>query len=147
MVAGSTADSACAPGNSASYLRRALGASNEGSCARTVAPSAKATLVVPWPANFSTLVISSTRSFSIMAQGRWRFRPGQPCPAVACEFFDVREQPPPVFQHHGGSSSLPTMVDPTDPRVPAGPEQASFGYRDVPAAEKAGMVRRVFESV
>lgn len=27
------------------------------------------------------------------------------------------------------------------------PDQASFGYRDVPASEKAGMVRRVFESV
>ena len=39
------------------------------------------------------------------------------------------------------------MVDPTDPSVPAGPEQASFGYRDVPAAEKADMVRQVFESV
>ena len=44
------------------------------------------------------------------------------------------------------------MVDPTDPSVPSpsmglGPEQASFGYRDVPAAEKASMVRQVFESV
>ena len=44
------------------------------------------------------------------------------------------------------------MVDPTDPSAPhrglgPGPEQASFGYRDVPAAEKAGMVRQVFESV
>src|SRR3977135_2188424 len=39
------------------------------------------------------------------------------------------------------------MVDPTDPSAPAGPEQASFGSRDVPAAEKAGMVRHVFESV
>jgi demethylmenaquinone methyltransferase / 2-methoxy-6-polyprenyl-1,4-benzoquinol methylase len=39
------------------------------------------------------------------------------------------------------------MVDPTDPSAPARPEQASFGYRDVPAAEKAGMVRQVFESV
>jgi demethylmenaquinone methyltransferase/2-methoxy-6-polyprenyl-1,4-benzoquinol methylase len=44
------------------------------------------------------------------------------------------------------------MVDPTDPSAPSpsmgpGPEQASFGYRDVPAAEKAGMVRQVFESV
>src|SRR5258707_7571081 len=41
---------------------------------------------------------------------------------------------------------------PSDPNVPesasAGPtRQASFGYREVPAAEKAGMVRRVFESV
>ena len=39
------------------------------------------------------------------------------------------------------------MADLTDPSAPAGPEQASFGYRDVPAAEKAGMVRQVFESV
>jgi demethylmenaquinone methyltransferase/2-methoxy-6-polyprenyl-1,4-benzoquinol methylase len=39
------------------------------------------------------------------------------------------------------------MVDPTDPSAPAAPEQASFGYRTVPAAEKAGMVRQVFESV
>ncbi len=30
---------------------------------------------------------------------------------------------------------------------PEPPDQASFGYRDVPASEKAGMVRRVFESV
>jgi demethylmenaquinone methyltransferase/2-methoxy-6-polyprenyl-1,4-benzoquinol methylase len=41
---------------------------------------------------------------------------------------------------------------PSDPNPPesasAGPtRQASFGYREVPAAEKAGMVRRVFESV
>src|ERR1700681_4130799 len=41
---------------------------------------------------------------------------------------------------------------PSDPNVPesasAGPtRQASFGYREVPAAEKAGMVRQVFESV
>ncbi|MFI5031382.1 MAG: bifunctional demethylmenaquinone methyltransferase/2-methoxy-6-polyprenyl-1,4-benzoquinol methylase UbiE [Reyranellales bacterium] len=35
------------------------------------------------------------------------------------------------------------MTEPTD--TPA--DQASFGYRDVPAAEKAGMVARVFESV
>lgn len=34
-----------------------------------------------------------------------------------------------------------------DPNAPGGAEQASFGYRDVPAAEKAGLVRRVFESV
>jgi len=39
------------------------------------------------------------------------------------------------------------MANPPDPTPPAGPEQASFGYRDVPAAEKAGMVRQVFESV
>jgi demethylmenaquinone methyltransferase/2-methoxy-6-polyprenyl-1,4-benzoquinol methylase len=41
---------------------------------------------------------------------------------------------------------------PSDPNAPesasTGPtRQASFGYREVPAAEKAGMVRRVFESV
>ena len=41
---------------------------------------------------------------------------------------------------------------PSDPNAPgsasAGPtRQASFGYREVPAAEKAGMVARVFESV
>ncbi|MGZ5905300.1 MAG: class I SAM-dependent methyltransferase, partial [Reyranella sp.] len=48
------------------------------------------------------------------------------------------------------------MVSPTanppDPNAPdssvsAAAEQASFGYRDVPAAEKAGLVRQVFESV
>jgi demethylmenaquinone methyltransferase/2-methoxy-6-polyprenyl-1,4-benzoquinol methylase len=43
------------------------------------------------------------------------------------------------------------MAKPTDPSAPGpaeqAPEQASFGYRDVPAAEKAGMVREVFESV
>ena len=33
------------------------------------------------------------------------------------------------------------------PKRPTEGEQASFGYRDVPAGEKAGMVRRVFESV
>ena len=31
--------------------------------------------------------------------------------------------------------------------APQPDDQASFGYRDVPASEKAGMVRRVFESV
>ena len=35
------------------------------------------------------------------------------------------------------------MTEPPD--TPA--DRASFGYRDVPAAEKAGMVARVFESV
>jgi demethylmenaquinone methyltransferase/2-methoxy-6-polyprenyl-1,4-benzoquinol methylase len=35
------------------------------------------------------------------------------------------------------------MTEPTD--TPA--DRASFGYRDVPAAEKAGMVARVFDSV
>jgi len=39
------------------------------------------------------------------------------------------------------------MANPTDPNASAPPEQASFGYRDVPAAEKAGLVRQVFESV
>jgi demethylmenaquinone methyltransferase/2-methoxy-6-polyprenyl-1,4-benzoquinol methylase len=36
---------------------------------------------------------------------------------------------------------------PSDTPDPDGPQSASFGYRDVPAAEKAGMVRQVFESV
>ena len=36
---------------------------------------------------------------------------------------------------------------PPDPSASAPPEQASFGFRDVPAAEKAGLVRQVFESV
>ncbi len=35
------------------------------------------------------------------------------------------------------------MTEPADPSA----TRASFGYRDVPAGEKAGMVRRVFESV
>ena len=44
------------------------------------------------------------------------------------------------------------MANPPDPYAPdssasAPAEQASFGYRDVPAAEKAGLVRQVFESV
>ncbi|MDP1752875.1 MAG: class I SAM-dependent methyltransferase [Reyranella sp.] len=39
------------------------------------------------------------------------------------------------------------MTNPPDPGAQAPPAQASFGFRDVPAAEKAGMVRRVFESV
>lgn len=39
------------------------------------------------------------------------------------------------------------MANPTDPSVSDATEQASFGYRDVPAAEKAGLVRQVFESV
>jgi len=38
-------------------------------------------------------------------------------------------------------------ANPPDPSAPPTPEQASFGYRDVPAAEKAGLVRHVFESV
>src|SRR6185436_12562116 len=38
-------------------------------------------------------------------------------------------------------------ANPPDPNASAPPEQASFGYRDVPAAEKAGLVRQVFESV
>jgi demethylmenaquinone methyltransferase/2-methoxy-6-polyprenyl-1,4-benzoquinol methylase len=44
------------------------------------------------------------------------------------------------------------MANPPDPSAPdpsasAPTEQASFGYRDVPAADKSGLVRRVFESV
>jgi len=39
------------------------------------------------------------------------------------------------------------MAKPSDPSAPSPTEQASFGYRDIPAAEKAGMVREVFESV
>ena len=35
----------------------------------------------------------------------------------------------------------------SDTSDPDGPQSASFGYRDVPASEKAGMVRQVFESV
>lgn len=40
------------------------------------------------------------------------------------------------------------MVSPMDDRPDPRPDPtASFGYRDVPAADKAGMVRHVFESV
>ena len=39
------------------------------------------------------------------------------------------------------------MTTPPDPGAQAPPAQASFGFRDVPASEKAGMVRQVFESV
>ena len=39
------------------------------------------------------------------------------------------------------------MTNPPDPGAQAPPAQASFGFRDVPASEKAGMVRQVFESV
>ncbi len=39
------------------------------------------------------------------------------------------------------------MANPPDPNASAPAEQASFGYRDIPAAEKAGLVRQVFESV
>ncbi|WP_421995425.1 bifunctional demethylmenaquinone methyltransferase/2-methoxy-6-polyprenyl-1,4-benzoquinol methylase UbiE [Reyranella sp.] len=35
----------------------------------------------------------------------------------------------------------------SEPAAPESADRASFGYRDVPAAEKAGMVARVFESV
>ena len=35
----------------------------------------------------------------------------------------------------------------SDTSDPDGPQSASFGYRDVPAPEKVGMVRQVFESV
>jgi demethylmenaquinone methyltransferase/2-methoxy-6-polyprenyl-1,4-benzoquinol methylase len=38
-------------------------------------------------------------------------------------------------------------TDPADPSASPPAEQASFGNRDVPAAQKAGMVRQVFESV
>jgi demethylmenaquinone methyltransferase/2-methoxy-6-polyprenyl-1,4-benzoquinol methylase len=41
----------------------------------------------------------------------------------------------------------PTDPSAPDPSVSAPTGQASFGYRDVPAADKAGLVRRVFESV
>ena len=41
----------------------------------------------------------------------------------------------------------PPDPDAPDSSVSAPAEQASFGYRDVPAAEKAGLVRQVFESV
>ncbi|MCA0303597.1 MAG: bifunctional demethylmenaquinone methyltransferase/2-methoxy-6-polyprenyl-1,4-benzoquinol methylase UbiE [Proteobacteria bacterium] len=39
------------------------------------------------------------------------------------------------------------MTIPSDPSASVPPEQASFGFRDVPAAEKANLVRQVFESV
>ena len=39
------------------------------------------------------------------------------------------------------------MTNPPDPGAQAPPEQASFGFRDVPASEKAGLVRQVFASV
>ncbi|MFI5002130.1 MAG: bifunctional demethylmenaquinone methyltransferase/2-methoxy-6-polyprenyl-1,4-benzoquinol methylase UbiE [Reyranellales bacterium] len=39
------------------------------------------------------------------------------------------------------------MTDAPDPSATAPAALASFGYRDVPAADKASMVRRVFESV
>ncbi len=38
-------------------------------------------------------------------------------------------------------------TDPSHPSASAPPRQASFGYRDVPAADKAGLVRQVFDSV
>src|SRR5262249_50625501 len=60
--------------------------------------------------------------------------------AVACKLLDVGDQHHPVFQRHGYSFMLRPMAEPPDPT-------ASFGYRDVPAEEKAGMVREVFESV
>jgi demethylmenaquinone methyltransferase/2-methoxy-6-polyprenyl-1,4-benzoquinol methylase len=40
-----------------------------------------------------------------------------------------------------------SSTNPPDPTVSAPAEKASFGYRDVPAADKAGLVRQVFESV
>src|SRR5690348_14679452 len=90
--------------------------------------------------------------------------------AVACEFLDVGDQYHPVFQQHGDSSRLRPMIEP-DPSAPVSAGEApsdvppagspageaadgtadgglaSFGYRDVPKAEKAGLVRDVFESV
>ncbi len=39
------------------------------------------------------------------------------------------------------------MTEPSDPSASAPSGQASFGDRDVPAPEKAGLVRRVFDSV
>ncbi len=39
------------------------------------------------------------------------------------------------------------MTNPPDPVAQVPGPKASFGFRDVPAAEKAGMVRQVFESV
>jgi demethylmenaquinone methyltransferase/2-methoxy-6-polyprenyl-1,4-benzoquinol methylase len=50
----------------------------------------------------------------------------------------------PVFQQQDDSSRLRLMSDTQDP---GGQQSASFGYRDVPAAEKGGLVRRVFDSV
>src|SRR6195256_1656970 len=47
------------------------------------------------------------------------------------------------------ASPTANRPDPSAPDSSVSPpaEQASFGYRDVPAAEKAGLVRQVFESV
>jgi hypothetical protein len=75
----------------------------------------------------------------IVGQHRRAFGQGDLGGAVACEFLDVGDQDHPVFQHHGDSSRLATMTEPGD--------KASFGYRDVPASEKAGLVARVFDSV
>src|SRR5262249_44418880 len=61
------------------------------------------------------------------------------CGAMACKLLDIGDQDHPVFQQHGDSSRFSPMTEPGD--------KASFGYRDVPASEKAGMVARVFESV
>ena len=64
-------------------------------------------------------------------------------------------RPAPRFHPVANRPRLPPMTKP-DPSVPvpAGqaprhpdPDRASFGYRDVPAGEKAGLVRQVFESV
>jgi demethylmenaquinone methyltransferase/2-methoxy-6-polyprenyl-1,4-benzoquinol methylase len=38
-------------------------------------------------------------------------------------------------------------TNPSDPGASAPADQASFGYRDVPATDKAGLVRQVFDSV
>src|SRR4029434_5236539 len=59
---------------------------------------------------------------------------------MPCKLLDVGDQQHPVFQQHAYSFRLRPMAEPPDPT-------ASFGYRDVPADEKAGMVREVFASV
>ena len=69
--------------------------------------------VVPWPANFSTLVIRITRSFSSMAI------------PLGCA----------------------PWQDPPDPNASASTDRHPSAIATCPAAEKAGMVARVFESV
>jgi demethylmenaquinone methyltransferase/2-methoxy-6-polyprenyl-1,4-benzoquinol methylase len=55
------------------------------------------------------------------------------------------ERPDPSASAPAGEA--PTDVPPAGSPSPDGEGVASFGYRDVPKAEKAGMVRGVFESV
>jgi demethylmenaquinone methyltransferase/2-methoxy-6-polyprenyl-1,4-benzoquinol methylase len=55
------------------------------------------------------------------------------------------ERPDPSAPAPAGEA--PTDVPPAGSPPPDGEGVASFGYRDVPKAEKAGMVREVFESV